>query len=56
MLSFRPQLSPDASDDGQDDRPSIFNALKDQLGLELIPKEGPVDCLVVERLDKPTAN
>ena len=37
--------------------PGLLRALRDQLGLELTPKNGPVDMLVVDRLNpSPTEN
>jgi uncharacterized protein (TIGR03435 family) len=33
---------------------SIFDALKDQLGLELKPSTGPVDVLVIDHVERPT--
>jgi uncharacterized protein (TIGR03435 family) len=36
--------------------PSLVGALKEQFGLELKSGTGPVEVLVIDRADKPTAN
>jgi len=36
--------------------PSIFVALKDQLGLRLESQKGPVEMIVIERVEKPSQN
>ena len=36
-----------------DDLPSIFTALEEQLGLKLEPARGPVDMLVIARIERP---
>jgi uncharacterized protein (TIGR03435 family) len=56
-LSFAPQLPPDFPQDrlppGFADRPNIFQALKEQLGLKLEPQKGPVDYFVIDGAEKP---
>jgi uncharacterized protein (TIGR03435 family) len=36
--------------------PTLFTALQDQLGLRLESQKGPVEMLVIERVEKPTSN
>ena len=53
-LDFTPanRLSTDAADGP----PSIFDALPKQLGVRLQPAIGPVDTLVVDHIERPSAN
>ncbi len=36
--------------------PSFIDALKDQLGLKLVPATGPVDTFVIDHIEAPTPN
>jgi len=57
-LRFRPPSGLSAEDNGTDteDLPSIFQALHDQLGLELTPEKGTVTKVVIEHIDPPSEN
>jgi uncharacterized protein (TIGR03435 family) len=43
-------------DESADPGLSIFAALEEQLGLKLETRKGPVDVLVIDRVDRPSAN
>ena len=45
------EWSPDGS---ASDKPSIFTALQEQLGLKLEPERGAVDVVVIDRVERPT--
>jgi uncharacterized protein (TIGR03435 family) len=38
------------------DLPSIFDALKDQLGLRLQRQKGPIECYVIDHVERPVGN
>jgi len=46
-------LDPSAA---SDTAPSLFTAFEEQLGLKLLPSKGPVDTLVIDRLEQPSEN
>jgi uncharacterized protein (TIGR03435 family) len=50
MLDFAPQ------GDDIGNKPSLFAALRDQLGLQLEPSTAPLEVLVVDRIQRPTPN
>jgi uncharacterized protein (TIGR03435 family) len=45
-----------AADPSADAGPSIFTALEEQLGLKLVPAKGPVEVLVIDHIERPSAN
>jgi uncharacterized protein (TIGR03435 family) len=58
-LTFAPELPPDFPKEnlppGFLDRPNIFDALKQQLGLKLEAQKGPVEYYVIDHVEKPAA-
>jgi uncharacterized protein (TIGR03435 family) len=59
-LSFAPDLPPgfprEKLPPGLLDRPSIFDALSDQLGLKLRAEKGPVEYFVIDHVERPAEN
>jgi uncharacterized protein (TIGR03435 family) len=59
-LEFAPELPPGVNAEnlppGLSDRPNIFTALKEQLGLRLEPQKGPVEFYVIDHAERPAAN
>ena len=52
---FALEFAPEGAD-ASDTRPSVFAALEEQLGLKLVPSKGPVDVIVIDHIERPTAN
>jgi uncharacterized protein (TIGR03435 family) len=59
-LSFAPDLPPNVPTEnlppGLLDRPTIFDALKQQLGLKLEAEKGPVEYYAIDHVEKPAEN
>jgi uncharacterized protein (TIGR03435 family) len=59
-IAFMPQLPPNVSRDSlppeMQNLPSIFDALKQQLGLKLEAERGPIEYYVIDNVDKPSPN
>ena len=56
-LTFAPPLPPDVVPPPEfKDRPSLFDALRDQLGLRLKAQTGPVDFYVIDHVERPSEN
>jgi uncharacterized protein (TIGR03435 family) len=52
-----PPPPPDAASASLDSRnPSILTALQEQLGLRLESTKGPVDVIVIDHVERPSAN
>jgi uncharacterized protein (TIGR03435 family) len=65
LLSWTPDAGPCAMplsgpnaavEAGEANGPSLFTALREQLGLKLESKKGPVEVLAINHVEQPTAN
>ncbi len=50
------QLAASAADKEVADAPSFFTAIREQLGLMLVPSKAPVEVIVIDRIERPSAN
>jgi uncharacterized protein (TIGR03435 family) len=55
-LKWTPDDTPTGADSATPDRPSLFTALQEQLGLKLESKKVPVEVQVVDRAALPSDN
>jgi bla regulator protein blaR1 len=57
VLTWTPDMEPPGSERGdQSAGPTIFTAIKEQLGLRLDPAKGRVEVLVVDHIERPSIN
>ncbi len=52
----QPGPPPGVESIGGDGKPSIFTALREQLGLRLQATKVPIDVLIIDRVEKPSEN
>ena len=52
----QPDLNAGDSDPQVSKGPSLFSAVQEQLGLKLVPGKVPVEYLVVDHIERPTAD
>ena len=57
-LKWTPDATPAPADNGapDNDQPALFTAIQEQLGLKLVPTKGPVETLVIDHIERPSAN
>jgi uncharacterized protein (TIGR03435 family) len=56
-LAFAPVLPPGVdTEKSPSDKPSLFDALKQQLGLKLVQQRGPIDYYIIDHIDRPSDN
>jgi uncharacterized protein (TIGR03435 family) len=61
-LEFAPSMGPGSQPDangkaaGPSAQPSLFTAVQEKLGLELVPQTGAVDVLVIDHVEEPLEN
>jgi uncharacterized protein (TIGR03435 family) len=53
---FTLKWSPDSSTPSDSDEPSLFTAIREQLGVRFVPSKAPVEVLAVEHIEHPSPN
>jgi uncharacterized protein (TIGR03435 family) len=53
---FTLKWTPDESPNPNPNLPGIFTAIQEQLGLKLVPTKGPVEMLIIDHIEQPSAN
>lgn len=56
VYDFDLKWSTETQTEVPNENPFLYTAIKEQLGLELVPSEGAVDSILVTNLDMPTSN
>ena len=54
VLDYSPPVA--GPDSPRDDRPTMFTAVREQLGLKLEAEDGPLDVLVIDAIERPSPN
>ncbi len=55
-FDFELKWTPDDNPAADDAAPPLLTALEEQLGLKLVPAQGPVETLIIEHLERPSPN
>lgn len=55
-IEFLPEVPPNMQLPPEAVGPSFIDALRDQLGIKLVPQKGPFDFLIVDHIEHPTEN
>lgn len=56
ICSGVPMATTSPSADNPDAQPRLFTAIQEQIGLKLVPVKAPVDVIVIDHVERPSAN